>query len=124
MNGTPHDSVTDNAASPTDSQPMFDALREAFRSGRTRDLAWRRQQLEALERMMAERETDIIEALQQDLGSPRWNSWTAEISYVAGDAAYCRKNLKRWTRPRKVYTPARSPSRARAGCSPSRWAPC
>ena len=81
------------------------ALNTTFRSGRTHDLAWREGQLKALERMMIEREADMIEALHQDLGRHGLESWTAEIAYVAGDAAYYRKNLKRWMKPRKVHTP-------------------
>ncbi|MBT8091406.1 MAG: aldehyde dehydrogenase family protein, partial [Gammaproteobacteria bacterium] len=59
----------------------------------------------ALERMMKEREGDIIDALHQDLGRHGLESWTAEIAYVAGDAAYFRKNLERWMKPRRVHTP-------------------
>ncbi len=84
----------------------FAELQATFRSGRTRDLAWRDAQLAALERMMVEQEAAITEALKQDLGKPALESWTAEISYVAGDAAYCRKKLKRWAKPRKVTTPS------------------
>jgi aldehyde dehydrogenase (NAD+) len=95
---------------PTDSAPDFGAvfaeLQATFRSGRTRDLAWRSAQLAALERMMNEQEAAITEALKQDLGKPALESWVAEISYVAEDAAYCRKKLRKWARPRKVYTPS------------------
>ena len=89
-----------------DYSEMFTELQATFRSGRTRDLAWRDGQLSALERMMNEQEAAITEALKQDLGKPALESWTAEISYVAGDAAYCRKKLKRWAKPRKVTTPS------------------
>lgn len=95
---------------PATSAPNYSAgfaeLQATFRSGRTRDLAWRDAQLAALERMMKEQEAAIIDALRQDLGKPALEAWTAEVSYVAEDAAYCRKKLKKWTRPRKVYTPA------------------
>ncbi|MGI9232984.1 MAG: aldehyde dehydrogenase family protein [Woeseiaceae bacterium] len=95
---------------PSATQPDYSAvfvdLQTTFRSGRTRSLAWRDTQLAALERMMAEQESPIIDALKQDLGKPALESWTAEISYVAGDAAYCRKMLKRWAKPRKVTTPS------------------
>ncbi|MGB5511198.1 MAG: aldehyde dehydrogenase family protein, partial [Woeseiaceae bacterium] len=83
----------------------FADLKATFRAGRTHDLAWREGQLEALERMMKEREGDIIDALHKDLGRHGLESWTAEIAYVAGDAAYYRKNVKRWMKPRKVHTP-------------------
>lgn len=41
--------------------------REAFMSGRTRPLEFRLQQLQALQRMITEREADISAALKQDI---------------------------------------------------------
>ncbi len=81
------------------------SLTATFDSGKTRDLDWRRNQLIALERMMSERESEIIQALHDDLGKPPMESFSTEISYVTGDAVYLRKNLKRWTKKRKVPTP-------------------
>jgi aldehyde dehydrogenase (NAD+) len=94
-------------SSPTlpDYSDTFASLNDTFRSGRTHDLKWRATQLAAIERMMKERESDIIDALHDDLGRHGMESWTAEIAYVAGDAAYYRKNLKRWMKPRRVHTP-------------------
>ena len=85
---------------------LFDDLQTTFQSGRTKDLRWRSEQLSAIERMMSEREGEFIDALRQDLGKHALESWMTEISYVAGDAAHCRKNLRRWTRKKKVRTPA------------------
>ncbi len=76
-----------------------------FDSGRTKDLAWRRNQLEALQRLMVECESEFIAALAADLGKPPLESFTTEISYVSGDAAYCRKNLKSWMKSKRVSTP-------------------
>ncbi len=83
----------------------FDDLVSTFHSGRTKDLQWRFEQLAAIERMMSERESEFIDALQQDLGKHALEAWMTEISYVAGDAAYCRKNLRRWARPKSISTP-------------------
>ena len=94
------------AATKPDYSAAFAELNASFRSGRTRDLAWRDAQLAALERMMQEQESTITEALKQDLGKPAMESWLAEISYVTDDAAYCRKKLKKWTKPRRVSTPS------------------
>ena len=96
-------------ATPITSAPdyssMFSDLNAVFETERTRSLAWRAEQLTALERMMSECEQEIMDALHADLGKHPQEAWTTEISYVAGDAAYCRKNLKRWSRTRKVHTP-------------------
>ena len=97
------------AATPISTQPdystMFAGLKAVFESERTMSLEWRARQLEALERMMIEREQDILDALKADLGKHALEAWSAEVSYVAGDAAYCRKNLRKWTRRRTVGTP-------------------
>lgn len=84
----------------------FDDLMTTFQSGRTKDLRWRAEQLNAIERMMSEREGEFIDALRRDLGKPALESWMTEISYVSGDAEHCRKNLRRWARKTKVRTPA------------------
>ena len=84
---------------------VFAALKATFNSGKSKDLAWRRSQLEAIERMMVEREDDLMAALRADLGKAPMESFTTEISYISGDAAYCCKNLNRWTKSKRISTP-------------------
>jgi aldehyde dehydrogenase (NAD+) len=88
-----------------DFSSVFDELRATFETGTTRSLTWREQQLRALERMMAEQEQAFVDALNTDLGKHPMEAWVTEISYVAHDAAYCRKHLKKWVRRRRVSTP-------------------
>ena len=85
---------------------MFEDLQATFETERTMNLAWRAKQLAAIERMMVECEQEFMDALKSDLGKHPQESWTTEISYVAGEAAYARKRLKRWAKNRKVSTPA------------------
>ncbi|NIR58370.1 MAG: aldehyde dehydrogenase family protein, partial [Gammaproteobacteria bacterium] len=54
----------------------------------TRSRRWREQQLEGIERFVAECEKDIFEALQADLGKPEIEAFGTEISYVANDARH------------------------------------
>ena len=97
------------AATPISAAPdfsaMFAELQATFEAETTMSLAWRSAQLEALERMMVEREKELLDALQADLGKHPLEAWSTEVSYVAGDAGYCRKNLKKWSRRRRVTTP-------------------
>jgi len=88
-----------------DYSPIFGDLKATFEAGRSTSLAWRAEQLAALERMMIECEQEFMDALKSDLGKHPQESWATEISYVLADAEYCRKNLQRWTRKRKVPTP-------------------
>jgi len=80
-------------------------LRARFESGVTRSRRWREQQLEGIERFIAEREKDIFEALHADLGKPEIEAFGAEISYVANDAKHARKHLADWMKAEKVSTP-------------------
>ena len=80
-------------------------LRAAFDSDLTRDLAWRKSQLAALERMMVENEAEIAKALKADLGKPFGEACTAEIDFVRKEAAHAQKHLRRWTRSRRTASP-------------------
>jgi aldehyde dehydrogenase (NAD+) len=97
------------AATPITTAPdfsaMFARLKATFEAEKTMSLAWRAGQLEALERMMVEREQDLLDALQEDLGKHALEAWSTEVSYIADSAKYCRKHLKQWTRRRRVSTP-------------------
>ncbi|PQZ84464.1 MULTISPECIES: aldehyde dehydrogenase family protein [unclassified Brevundimonas] len=84
---------------------VVQSLRAAFDSGVTRDLAWRRGQLAALERMMLENEAEIAEALKADLGKPFGEACTAEIDFVRKEASYARKHLRRWAQPQRAASP-------------------
>jgi aldehyde dehydrogenase (NAD+) len=86
-------------------QALYDELKASWDSDCTRDAQWRLEQLAALERMMSEREQEIMDALAHDLGKPPQEAWISEISYVASTASYCRRNLRRWMKRRRVRTP-------------------
>ncbi|MCG8590184.1 MAG: aldehyde dehydrogenase family protein [Proteobacteria bacterium] len=89
-------------------------LRQTFRSGRTRQLDWRRAQLRRLEALVRDNGDALLEALAQDLGKPTLEAWAADIGLVAKEAAEARKRLVRWTRPEKVPTPLNArPGRSR-----------
>ena len=73
-------------------------LRETFASGRTRSVEWRKQQLKAIETMMAENEPAIAAALEQDLGRKPFEAWLADIAPTAGEAKDAAKNVRKWMR--------------------------
>ena len=81
-----------------DVQAVVSQLRKTFASGRTRDVAWRKRQLLALEKLVTENETEIAEALAKDLGRKPFEAWLADIASTAGEAAFASKNVGKWTR--------------------------
>lgn len=54
-------------------------VRAAYKSGRTKAMAWRMQQLKEIVRMVAEREEEISDALFADLGKPAHEAYIAEV---------------------------------------------
>lgn len=75
-------------------------LRETFASGRTRSVEWRKQQLNALVRLMSENEGAIMEALDKDLGRSPFEAYLADIASTIGEAKDAAKNVKKWMRRR------------------------
>jgi aldehyde dehydrogenase (NAD+) len=75
-------------------------LRDTFKSGRTRSVDWRKQQLQAMERLVVENEAAIAAALEEDLGRKPFEAWLADIASVAGEAKAAAKNVRKWTRRR------------------------
>jgi len=85
-------------AETTDIPGTVRRLRETFKSGRTRSVEWRKQQLLAMEKMMVDNETAVAAALEQDLGRKPFEAWLADIASTAGEAKDAAKNVKKWMR--------------------------
>jgi aldehyde dehydrogenase (NAD+) len=80
-------------------------LRRTFRSGRTRPLDWRIEQLHALERLLKEREADLVQAIQTDLGRNPTDAWLADLASTTAESVYARKHLRKWAKPKRVGLP-------------------
>lgn len=105
--------VAAELADGTDGRDVLPMLRQVFETGRTRQLQWRLDQLEAIERLCDEQEPAISAALAEDLGRPPVEAWLGDIASTKGEAAYARKHLKRWVRSRRQPLPlAQLPGRA------------
>ena len=94
-----------DAMTPEDVADLVATLRTVHASGRTRSIAWRLAQLDALERMVNEHEADITAALADDLGRTASEAWIADIMPSLGEIEYARKHLKKWMRPRRTRLP-------------------
>ena len=80
-------------------------LRTVYATGRTRPVEWRLRQLEAIERLVVDNEAEIATALQADLGRNAVDSWLGDIASVRAEAAYARKNLRKWMRRQSTGLP-------------------
>ena len=88
-----------------DAAALVGGLRDTFDSQLTRPLAWRRAQLLALRRLLVERETELADALQQDLGKHPTESHTTELGFTRNEIDFTLKHLAKWSRSAKVRMP-------------------
>jgi aldehyde dehydrogenase (NAD+) len=95
---------TATTASP-DAAAVIAGLRRTFADGRTRDLDWRLRQLAGIERLLVEREPEIAAAIGADLGRSPHTVWIGDVAGTKAEAAYARKNLRRWARRRRTGLP-------------------
>ncbi len=97
-----------------DAAALLAGLRATFATGRTRDLSWRKEQLRALRRMLAECEEDLLGALRIDLGKPAIEAFLTELAFVRAEIDVTLKHLDRWVRPERVGIPVKQrPGRGR-----------
>jgi aldehyde dehydrogenase (NAD+) len=84
---------------------VVENLRAGFQSERTRPLEWRFEQLRGVERLLQEREHEILEALYADVGKPTMEAYLSEVGYVTREVNYVQKHLAKWTKAEKIKTP-------------------
>ncbi|MTI46387.1 aldehyde dehydrogenase [Sporosalibacterium faouarense] len=79
--------------------------KDFFKKGYTSDIDFRLNSLGKLRKSIQYYEKDILEALQVDLGKPHFEGYATEVGYVLDSISYMEKNLKKWTKDKKVKTP-------------------
>ncbi|EAR85073.1 aldehyde dehydrogenase family protein (macronuclear) [Tetrahymena thermophila SB210] len=83
--------------------PILNNLKKTFRTGKTRDLAFRKQQLRNLLTGIKEMEDEISEAVQKDLGyqDPKVAKFLNLLPTI-GDIEYILNNFESWAQKRSV----------------------
>lgn len=79
-------------------------LRKNFDTGKTKSYEWRISQLEAIVKMLEEKEKEIIDALHSDLSKPRLEAYITEIVQAKSSCDEALQELKHWMKPEKVST--------------------
>jgi len=86
---------------PEDIGVLIAEVREGFRSGKTRSLEWRRQQLLQFRKMINENEQEFLEAIRSDIGRSYIESDIAELSVIRNEIKYMLKHLGRFMKKQK-----------------------
>ncbi|XP_045823418.1 aldehyde dehydrogenase family 3 member H1-like isoform X2 [Trifolium pratense] len=106
-------SATLSAESEVEKKQVFDGdkaallvreLRNNFDSGKTKSYEWRISQLEAIAKMLEEKENEIIDALHKDVSKPRLEAYITEVFQAKSSCNEALQELKHWMKPEKVST--------------------
>ena len=103
----------------TSARALLDAQKKYFATGATRPLQFRLGQLEALYKALERHTPALEEALKQDLGKSRFESYASEIGMVLAGISHIRRHLARWMKPRTKLAPVQLfPGRSRVELVP------
>ncbi|XP_054650345.1 aldehyde dehydrogenase, dimeric NADP-preferring-like [Dunckerocampus dactyliophorus] len=81
---------------------VIQQAKEAFVSGRSRPLDFRLKQLQALQRMITEREAEITTALKQDINRSQYDTSLLELIGIENEINLALDKLQEWTSSRPV----------------------
>lgn len=80
---------------------VMDRARSAFNSGKTKDIKFRKKQLEALLKMYEECREEIISVLDADLRRPKQEAVVFEIDVMTNEVLHLLAHLDEWAAPSK-----------------------
>ena len=86
-------------------EDVVERQREFYRTGATRDVAFRIKSLKCLKQRVVEYEDRINQALWEDLHKSAYEGYLTEIAFVLQELTCHIRHLKKWTRPTRVTTP-------------------
>ncbi|KAM3693305.1 hypothetical protein ACJW31_08G155900 [Castanea mollissima] len=80
-------------------------MREYFSQGKTKEASWRKSQLKGLLTLLKEKESDILNALMQDLGKHQVETFRDEIGTLIKTLNLALESLREWMSGRKAKLP-------------------
>lgn len=84
---------------------ILNAQRSFFATNETKDVRFRTDALKRLRLAILRNEDKINEALKKDLGKSRFESYMCETGMVLEEIRYTIKNVRRWSRDKRVSSP-------------------
>lgn len=87
-------------ASPAET--LTEQLRAGFATGKTRDLAFRKQALLRFADTVAAHEREILDSLYADFHKPELEGFASEVGMIVKEARMAARKLKRWAKPQSV----------------------
>ena len=85
-------------------QHILTQQREFFSTQATKDISFRKRQLEKLKKAIQNNEKVLYEAIEKDFGKSAIETYLTEISFIYNEINYFLKNLNRLSKPKSVRT--------------------
>lgn len=86
-------------------QLILQKQREFFRSGKTREISFRKETLKKLRDLVFQFEPEIKAALWADFHKPAFEVMATETRFVVREINMAIRKLNSWSKPRRVHTP-------------------
>lgn len=83
---------------------LVNIQKEYFNKNETKDLNFRINALKKLKDLIIINEKEILDSLYKDLRKSNFESYETEIGIILEEINYTVKNLKKWSKPKKVRT--------------------
>ncbi len=83
---------------------IYNSQKEFFKTNKTKSYDFRIKQLKLLKKILKENESDILNALNKDLGKSSQEAYMTELGIVIKELNYVLKNLKKWVKNKTVKT--------------------
>jgi aldehyde dehydrogenase (NAD+) len=83
---------------------LIEQQRIFFNSNQTKEISFRIEQLKKLNLLMVQYEAEMIDAIYQDFGKSEFDVYTAEFAILYSDISVALKNLKKWSKWKRVRT--------------------
>lgn len=85
-------------------QDLFNSQKQFFRTQKTKNIEFRKENLKKLKQLLIEHEEILLEAIYKDFGKSKFDTILTELSFVKKDIDYYLKNLSSLASPKKVST--------------------
>ncbi|KAF8581488.1 aldehyde dehydrogenase [Ramaria rubella] len=83
-------------------EQIRDTLRASFRAGKTKSIAFRKEQLLQLAYLFQDNIERFHDSLKKDLGRPVLETNLLDVSAIIGEALFVYKNVDKWVKPEKA----------------------
>jgi aldehyde dehydrogenase (NAD+) len=84
---------------------IIESQKKFFATGKTFDVRYRLEVLKKMRSVIIEHEQEIVDAIWKDFHKPEFEVIATESRFVIKELNYAIRNLKRWSRSKRVRTP-------------------